>query len=158
MKKILAFLGLLSCFAGQPAAAGDVVVITTADGQKVSYELSDRPVLTFADGQAVFTAAGATVSYPLTDYVECSFVITSPTGVEALPAPDVKAAFRLEGRELTVTGLKAGTAVQVYALSGRLAATARADAGGTARLSLAGLQGSTCVVRAGSVNFKILVQ
>ena len=78
-------------------------------------------------------------------------------GIETIPAEGNASTvrFRVTGRTIDVSGLKAGEEVVLYALDGTIVASAKSRAGGRTSMTVPEGSAMTYVLKAGEVSFKI---
>ena len=82
------------------------------------------------------------------------FSTPGATGVNELAV--AKAQFTVVGDQVAVTGMKAGSAVNIYDMNGRMVAAASADAEGNATISTASLNRGVYVVTNGTTTQKFM--
>jgi len=139
-----------------PADEGTVtsLILLLKDGTTQTFELATQPVITVAGTELKILANNADVSIPLTDVVRYTFQKRSTTGIDE--ADSNREAIDYNDGVLTLSGLKAGTAVRLFAIDGKLIQTHTVLHDGTYRHSLSTLQKGVYIVKANHTSYKIL--
>ena len=149
-KKLIATLLLGMMWIG--AWAGDVnaLIVTTKDGGRVVYALSEKPEVTFTATEVVLTVSEAVVAYPLADQV----LFTFGDKFDAIrQTADLRAVITYNAGELTIDQVTAGTTVRIATIDGREVANMQTDTTGHATVRLT--QATTYVVKVGDRTFKL---
>jgi len=145
---------LLTCLCGPAVGAetAEVLTLTLKSGQQVSFELSKRPEVTFAEEKLTIKAEEAQVEYTFAEIDGFGFE-TIETGIRQLRNGEVR--FRATGAgEWTVDGCQGQ--MTVSDLSGKQCLVVSHTADGHAVLSLASLPAGVYIVNIGSETFKIV--
>ena len=130
-------------------------------GQRIGYDLEDRPEVALAgDGTVTLTTARTVIQYDpatvekltLNDIVVDDITV----GLDAAEQPQLRHTF--QAGDLTFDGLAPGTLAVLCDASGRAVAQATADAAVHARLSTSHLPTGVYVARAGQASLKISKQ
>lgn len=139
-----------------PGVDGTVtsLILLLKDGTTQTFELATQPVITVAGTELKILANNADVSIPLTDVVRYTFQKRSTTGIDE--ADSNREAIDYNDGVLTLSGLKAGTAVRLFAIDGKLIQTHTVLHDGTYRHSLSTLQKGVYIVKANHTSYKIL--
>jgi len=133
--------------------AGDVQYLTImVQGKPVSFALSDKPVITYQNNQLVVTTAEETVEIPVADISGTGFAETS-TAIRNLMSGGKP---QVECGRVCFSDLTPGTPVQVFTADGRSVAEAKADADGSAQVSLSELPKGTYLLKAGKQTIKMM--
>lgn len=150
------------------------LVVHTHDGLADGYAFSDCPEVRIRGGLFYVTAAGRTLAYPAAsidrftiddhyagDATPHGGVVTAVEAAGAVPArpdngEDARPQLRLTPGSVSLSGLRAGSAVHVYDSGGRLSLSAVAGADGSMRLSLDALRPGVYVVSTGQSSFKVV--
>lgn len=140
--------------AGTAEEALPTLEVWTKGGERITYVLSDRPVATWSDMEVVITAAGLTVSYPLSELWKFTFG-TQADGVASL-RQEADGRMQMQEGMLHLSGFSAGMPVAVCSLDGRVAAMAAIGADGAATISIHTLATGIYVVKTGSITHKII--
>lgn len=159
MKKIftvlLAFFAFSLCvFASNPG-----VTFLLRSGQKVSFTFTEKPAVTFGEANLSISVRGVErVSYAYADVarivMEDDVVSAVNNAVVGDNNPHV--AFNLSANILSVSGLPAGNQLSLYATDGKLMLSVKANAEGSAIVSLSALQQGVYVVRTQSgISYKL---
>ncbi|MCR8910955.1 T9SS type A sorting domain-containing protein [Barnesiella sp. ET7] len=152
MKKI-GLLGIFLClnFMLYSDTLKKVVDVEYKDNTVVSVVLSPDLTMRFADDALVFESEESDNSFALADISGFRYTKRAISGIQEVTAET----FVVTAESLQITGLPAGTTVQVYDLNGRLVADEQVD--GEFRLAFDRLPGGAYVVRYGQVSRKIIV-
>lgn len=155
MKRILLFfVAIFSMFQFASAAeAGDNLIISTKDGQQVTYLLSTRPVVTFEGTDLVLKTTEVTVKYPLADIEDMTFDLAS--GIQPVKM-DQNISFTIDANHIAANGLKNGEVLQVFSLDGKVLVNATASEDGQLSVSTEALPHGVYVVKAGKKSYKIM--
>lgn len=152
--KVLLMLVALLLPASLQAAGNDLfLTVTTTGGVSTTFYLSENPVITYVNDVLVVTSSEKEVSVPAAQVVDVNL-----TGLHQLPTnmSDVltKRPTFVSGQAL-MTGLPAGSTVQLLNADGQLLATATANAEGEAMLDLNALPRGIVIVRTAKQSFKV---
>ncbi len=152
MKKI-GLLGIFLClnFMLYSDTLKKVVDVEYKDNTVVSVVLSPDLTMKFVDDALVFESEESDNSFALADISGFRYTKRAISGIQEVTAET----FVVTAESLQITGLPAGTTVQVYDLNGRLMADEQVD--GEFRLAFDRLPGGVYVVRYGQVSRKIIV-
>ena len=152
MKKI-GLLGIFLClnFMLYSDTLKKVVDVEYKDNTVVSVVLSPDLTMKFVDDALVFESEESDNSFALADISGFRYTKRAISGIQEVTAET----FVVTAEALQITGLPAGTTVQVYDLNGRLVADEQVD--GEFRLAFDRLPGGAYVVRYGQVSRKIIV-
>lgn len=137
-----------------PLVDRNYLVVETKNHVLTTYMLAERPQVRFEGANLRVVSAKADVTYRLSDILRFTYEKRSVTGVSELQAEH--AAVDYEDGELVISGLKAGAAVGVYSLDGKLVRQLTARHAGTYRLSLAALPQGVYIVKADNITYKIM--
>lgn len=118
--------------------AQSVLNIHTKTGPVVSFSLSEKPVITFSDGNIVLTAGTVRVEYPLPDIDRLSFANTE-SKIESICVND-----NLEK-----------CIIYVFDISGQEVKHIEPTADGDSELILEDLVEGTYVIKQGNITYKI---
>ncbi len=137
MKRLI--LSLLTLFATAAMWADSALFVHPKTGGVLEIAFSEKPVVTYSDGNLVISVTGASVSYPLSNMDKFTFGevddqvtrITAP--VNAVPQP-----------------------TYIYSIDGKLLRTFKPSEDGTTSASLDGLQAGTYVIKNGKISYKVL--
>jgi hypothetical protein len=130
------------------------LVIETKDHVQTTYMLAEKPEVRFEGTSLRVVSAKADVTYQLTDILRFTYEKRSVTGVSELQS--APATIDYEDGELVISGIKAGGAVSIYSLDGKLVRQLTARHAGTYRLSLSALPKGVYIVKADNATYKIL--
>ena len=135
--------------------AASYLTVTDSDGSKTSFELSQKPAISFTYNSLRLVASEQTIDYPLTEYR--SFTLTDDnetTGISATKQLKASPLFSF-GNTLRGSGLEPNSTVALYSISGQLLKQSRVSANGTVSIPLEGLKG-VVVVKAANKSFKFI--
>ncbi len=152
MKKI-GLLGIFLClnFMLYSDTLKKVIDVEYKDNTVVSVVLSPDLTMKFVDDALVFESEESDNSFALADISGFRYTKRAISGIQEVTAET----FVVTAEALQITGLPAGTTVQVYDLNGRLVADEQVD--GEFRLAFDRLPGGVYVVNYGQVSRKIIV-
>ena len=137
MKKLI--FSLLSLFAATAMQADTALFVHQKSGGVVEYAFSEKPVVTYKDGNLVISAAEASVMYPLSDMQKFTFgevddqVTRIVAPVDMAPQP-----------------------TQIYSIDGKLMRTYQPGENGATSASLEGLTSGTYIIKNGKTSYKVL--
>ncbi|MBR1593342.1 MAG: leucine-rich repeat protein [Alloprevotella sp.] len=134
---------------------GTALTLLMKDGTTHTVRLASKPVISIAGSDLSITGLWLSLSLPLSDVVRYTFESYDATGIDEV-TDDKHADLDMQGEKLIATGLKAGAAVDVFDLQGRLQRHAVATADGSLSLSLGGLPVGTYVVKVNEITYKIM--
>ncbi len=129
-------------------------IVLMKDGSTQTYRLTDRPVITIQDRQLHIQSEVGDVLIPVDNIIRYTFERYDLTGVMDLREEEPEMKYR--NSELVVTGLKVGTNVDIYDLSGKLVRHLESRRNGSYRLSLSDLSKGVYVVKVNQTTLKIL--
>lgn len=152
MKKI-GLLGIFLClnFMLYSDTLKKVIDVEYKDNTVVSVVLSPDLTMRFAGDALVFESEESDNSFALADISGFRYTKRAISGIQEVTAET----FVVTAEALQITGLPAGTTVQVYDLNGRLVADEQVD--GEFRLAFDRLPGGVYVVNYGQMSRKIIV-
>lgn len=154
MKKTIFSLLASFCLAvSVQAEEVNALVVHLLSGKQIACLLTDKPRITYADGDVVITAASTVLRYALSDVRKCTFEKRDASAVNTVTAPS--ASVKVVGGQITCSGLPAASMVSVYTVDGKLAASAQTDASGSTTVTLP-TKGQVYVVRTAVASFKII--
>lgn len=142
---------VLAAWASEPIKA---LKIQCSSGADVTILLADQPKVTLADGDLVVTTLSNVFTYPASEYVKFTYIDEGMlTGLTDLG--QLGMVFSLEGGCLKAKHLAPEAVVSVYTVDGKLIASVRTDAQGSATLALPEVPGGVYVVKTSAVTFKL---
>ncbi len=156
---IKAILLLLALPLSQTMRAEDETVmcllVTETDGTETYFALSDKPVISFADGAMTVTSSTLELTVALTGVVDYK-LSSVPTGIKSTYATqEGQASF--SGKKACITGLKAGAAVNVFTVDGVKVASVSASPNGEANVDFSTLKtGTVYLLSTPTVTYKIM--
>lgn len=159
MKKyIMAAVCLAAALTGARATTAVVpyfLCVNTNDGNTVKYEFLDTPVASFSgENMTITLATEEQIVFPMADVASIT-LLPDYSGVSEVSRPaDILVSISRD--MINISGLEAGTAVNVYDMRGAAVLAARADNDGNAALSTAALSKGVYVVSASRHSFKFI--
>lgn len=116
MKKFLLFCMLLVAYGAQ-AADNRLLVVETAGGERVTFELAASPRITFSNQTMLITSSAASHSFEMADVARYYFE-TTPVGVSTLQKESLHIRYA-GGDEIVLPGRKSTDDIRLYAADGR---------------------------------------
>ena len=124
MKRFILSTAFVLCAAWCSASSVYQLTVEMKDGDKVSYILSDKPVVTFNGTQVLIKSEKAEAGYELST-VQRYYFEEVPDGISTTPEDDSSLHFDYsEDNHLTVYGIADASTVSVYDITGRPAPAA----------------------------------
>lgn len=153
IKRIIAtsatlLLGLMSI-----NAAATHLTVELKAGNKYSFLLADKPVITFSNGDLVVNGDAET-SYSIDGVKNFHFTEGDASGVESLSVGDIRIV-SLDNATIQVQNLEKSSVVTLVNVSGVVLSSVKADAEGYATVSLPQAKG-VYVLSVGAKSFKII--
>lgn len=133
-------------------------LVIELDSTTVSIALDQQPVITAAAGQFRVVSQQDEISAALSEVKDYHFEArTVTTGIREVSVDTPNSAEpTLAFRNAEVSGLRAGSRVEVFAANGTRVASATATADGKAQLSLRNLPQGVYILKAGNKSLKIV--
>lgn len=126
------------------------------DGNTVQYKFSQQPTATFSGADMILALNDApSVTYPMSE-ISSLTMIDDPTGVNEINGENGKLLISVTSEAVTVEGLAPGASLQLFDMSGRLVASAKASADGVASAALSSLQKGVFVAVTPVHSFKFI--
>lgn len=129
------------------------VVVTTASGNLLKFDLSEGVNVEFTDTEMKITGANTLAALPLTEFARFDFS-TESAGVDNAPTDAVK--ITLRGGSLSIAGLRPQSAVGIIAPNGTTVASARCDNSGS--FTSTALPAGVYIVKTECSTFKIAIK
>ena len=154
---ILVSVILLNAVLRVSAKEQNVVAVYQLDGQKALFAFADQPEVTYTTTDLVLTTTKTSVQYPISQFKKIQFETADmPEGMDEVLIEDKRFSFR-DG-SIVIEGGEPNSLVNIYTVSGALAAQYRLDANGDATIPTQGLSGNAYILTNGSLTFKFLAQ
>ena len=134
MKKIVVLLFGIILSSVIYAQEKNVLVIRLTDGGTHTFILSEKPVVTFPDGNVVVNGSAST-TYTRSEVEKFSFEYIDPNGIESISKDNV-IFYYVDGENVRISGLKDMTTVSVTSLDGKIISTQKCDGTGIVTISL----------------------
>lgn len=157
MKKniIMAIIAALTAMATYARNdSGTALVIESAAGDTAIFVLDEKPKLTFSGTSLFVTSATYEAEYVLSDLRRYSFRQMQSSGINAAES-GMQNSVRQDGGKIIVSGIKPGTSVKVFSVSGMAVSSAYADAGGHANVDITSFPTGIYIVKYGDNAIKI---
>lgn len=153
------FFTMLLIAANSTTACGQAqqyLVVWQKSGEKVYFDLTERPRTTFEGSNLVITTTTLTVSYPLEQVLRYTYELP-PSGINNV---NLSKLVRISHRDnvLYLENLKPGTRIQLFTADGKMIATQQADGTQTITISLAQRPAGVYIVKANDVTYKMMKQ
>lgn len=130
------------------------LVVWQKNGEKVYYDLEERPKTTFGEGCIVITTTSMSITYPLEQVLRYTYELQS-TGVESTEnAKPIRVS--QQGNDLVIENLRQGTPVQIFSTDGKLLATQTVADERPLTISLATYPSGVYIVKANDVTYKMM--
>ena len=158
MRKIVFVLFLLlAAVLCVSAVEQNVVAVYQLDGQKALFAFADQPEVTYTATDLVLTTTKTSVQYPIAQLKKLQFETADiEEGIEEVLIEDKRFSFR-DG-SIVIEGGEPNSLVNIYSVSGALAAQYRLDGNGDAVIPTQGLSGQAYIFANGSITFKFIAQ
>lgn len=138
----------------------NAVTFETADGQKISFAISESPIITLDNTDLVVSASGTSIRIPLLSIKKYTFSeIESEKIATDIDAPSAKKlnAEQSDGT-ITISGIDGEAPVRIYSTDGRLLLSTNANASGTLTLPLGNLPQGMVIVQTRQTSIKVLTR
>ncbi|MCQ2262593.1 MAG: hypothetical protein MJZ42_05500 [Bacteroidales bacterium] len=153
MKKAFITLSLLSCGLMCADAAANYMTVELKGAKKFSFKLSDKPVVTYENGDLVVNG-NASTSYAISGVKNFHFTEGDETAVENTNA-DMLRIVSSEDNTISVENAPTGAKVVLVNAGGATVATTTADQIGAATISLPSTKG-VYVLMVGKQSIKLI--
>ena len=140
-----------------PQVLGQTLVVLTKNGTKTEFVLKDKPMVKFEGKNLRVTSIRADVTFALSDVLRFTYVNNDPSGINDLTIDDDnETELSYRDGSLVLSQLKKGAFVGIYTTDGKLVRQIKAQHQGTYRISLAALPKGIYIVKADTINYKIM--
>ena len=129
-------------------------VVWLSDTEKHVYPLSEKPMVTMANGLFTLSTINTTVTYQHDKVVKFTLTSDETVGIEQVEEQRQPTVERFADH-VVISGSKANSPVSIYNMSGRLVGTQRTDGTGYAEVQLSQLPAGIYVVKTEHVTIKI---
>ena len=148
---MLVFLGGYEAFAQTQR-----LVVWQRDGEKVFFDLAERPKTTFEGTNMIISTSTMTVNYPLDRVLRFTYELKS-SGIENA---NISKSIRIaqNGNDLFLENLHQGTRIQFFSTDGRLLSSNVSDGRKTIVISLSSYPSGVYIVKADDITYKIMKQ
>ena len=119
IRNIILFV-LLSAISLTAIADGgeNAIIITSKDGSTVAYALSEKPNISFSSTDLIVTTGKIQIKYLLDNFSKITYDLPN-SSVATISRPD-ESPFDISGNTLIFPGLKPGSSIAAYDISGKL--------------------------------------
>lgn len=145
--KILLTAGLICCPLMADAEEARII-ISTKDGTVAEFYLVDDPVITYQDNLLVVRSNKREISVEAEQLQSFDFKPSETTGIDATMTD-----YNTEGSSLS--GLPAGSKVQIFNTGGRLIRTSTVSADGKAIVDIDSLPEGVYIIKTSKSSFKV---
>lgn len=147
---LIPFFGhLLPCM-----AEDQLLQIWHSDGTVRTIKLYDEPVTSYADDKLIITTqSGTTITLPLDKVMKYTFMLGDVNGIEGVR--NERTFFTEDGRSFTFKGLKNGSDILVYSMSGIEMKRVKVDSEVTT-VTLKELPNGAYLVKANGITYKTI--
>jgi len=151
MKKILlSFLTFMLCI----GVNAEVLNVWKTNGDRVSYDFSKKPEITYSDGLLFVTTTMGTDSYSPDELSKFTFEEGVADGIQNAQLPGTH--LLVNEKAFVVSGLEAGVTVQLIDAAGRKVVAVKASANGVATIPVKRVPKGVNIIKAGSSTYKIM--
>ena len=160
-KFLIAALALLMC-APMALFSEEVMTIHLKDGSLIDFAFKYQPVVTFTETDVVLTTAnGLRITYPLSKLTKFTFSakdIPGPTDVDEIKDDVRKVTFSVDEYNVSIDGAKAEMAVRLIASDGKVVGSYKTDKEGSLSFSIAELPDGIYIISSEDLTVKIQKQ
>lgn len=153
MRRLLILLFLTTISVGMSADQVETLIVMLKDGSQTSFFLKDKPQVTFEGSNLKVSSAVGDATYALSDVLRFTYTKSDLSGINEAVTPSTDVF--MQDEVLVISQLKAGVAVNVYALDGKLLRQFTPSHTGTFRLNLSELSSGLYLVKVGTITCKI---
>lgn len=125
-------------------------------GNKVTFVLYERPLVTFQDNDLVITTPMREVRCASKDVTKFTYTSVDNSSISALKANSVS--FRFEDYGIAVMNVEPLSVIDIYTTDGAHIATAKADHSGNAAVTFPSATGVTYIITTSVATFKTTKQ
>ncbi len=155
MKRILLLLSFLTATTvGMYADQKEALIVKLKNGSETAFFLKDKPQVTFEGTNLQVTSTAGNTTFALADILRFTYAKKDPTGINETVSEPTGVNFKDD--VLTVSQLKAGATVSIYALDGKLIRQLAPKRYGTYRINLSELPAGLYLVKADDITYKIV--
>lgn len=134
-------------------AQSKLLVVWLKNGEKVYYNLEERPKTTFSGGKVVITTSKLEVNYPLEQLLRYTYEnVSSEVAINSTDNIRISQ----DGNVLTLENLKSKTSVLLFSMDGKLLETHQAQSGHPLSISLDAYPIGIYIIKANGVSYKMM--
>ena len=149
MKHLRLFLLFMLFFATATAFAQSILVVELRDGSNATFQLAEKPRVTFVGEQLNIVSSSASMEINRSDVKNWHFELAA-TSVDGIT---VEAKATLDGNTLIISGITENTAITLYTVSGAVVKRSTAN-DGICTIPLDGLTAGVYFVTYNNTTFK----
>ncbi|MBQ2127162.1 MAG: T9SS type A sorting domain-containing protein [Bacteroidaceae bacterium] len=149
MKHLRLFLSFMLFFATATAFAQSTLVVELRDGSNATFQLAEKPRVTFVGEQLNIVSSSASMEINRSDVKNWHFE-SATTSVDDIT---VEAKATLDGNTLIISGITENTAITLYTVSGAVVKRSTAN-DGICTIPLDGITAGVYFVTYNSTTFK----
>ena len=145
MKKILVLITYLLVSSMAYSEEPNTLVIKLRDGNINTYFLSEKPTVTFPNGDVVISNGTINTRYMRSEVERFYFIFDDGSDIGTVSLNNV-AFYFLDGKNIQISGLKKNTVVSVYTLDGKNISTQKSDGTDSITVSLGNLPNGVYII------------
>ena len=145
----------IACLQAAPPAGNARLIVWFKSGEKVSYELADAPITTFAGSKLIIQTNQVTIPYERKDVLRYTYEDIGDTGIDLLPG-ERRVEMNHEGDEITFRGLQVGCTASIFAVNGTLIEQYEVSDSLPLTISLKNRPNGVYIVKAGTETIKVM--
>lgn len=148
-------ISLLCCiaFAAMAEASNQLIIHFTSGAEQRYVLVDDEPVISFVGDSIVVTTATTESRYDMTKVSYFNYETTTATSIASVG--DDGNGISVDGNHIAISGVPAGSAVNVYDITGKSYIKMKADEQGRCNISLDSLTPGVYIVSAYKISTKI---
>ena len=131
-------------------------IVWLSDPEKHIYALSEKPMVTMANGKFTITTMNTTATYNHDQVMKFTLGLEDGTSSIEMPAfAESKPTMERHADRVIISGSKPNSPIHIYNVGGRLMASHKTDGNGNAQVMIADLPAGVYVVKTESITIKI---
>ena len=130
-------------------------IVWLSETEKHIYALTEKPMVTMADGKFTITTMTTTATYNHDQVMKFTLGLSDGTSGIELPAVESQPMMERHADHIVITGSKPNSPIFIYNVGGRLMARHKTDGSGNAVVEYADLPAGIYVVKTESITIKI---
>ena len=129
------------------------LVVWMKSGEKVYYQLEERPKTTFSEGNIVITTNTIEAIYPLEQVLRYTYENVS-SDISSLPIDNMRVT--QQGNVFTMENMKPETVVHLYSIDGKLLERFKVNSTNAISISLETYPSGVYIIKANGVTYKMM--